>query len=218
MLFSSASFVPIVRRMSRPTILPAYILATLPLVMALLATAVSIGTGDEVVNFFRQYRQAHPALTACMQVITDFGNPLLYLVYGAIFFRARMRGDRHDMRFVAVYIVVQLLVSFLAVRILKIGFGMPRPGTEGPAIPFSFKGVYNSFPSGHTTEIVGAVVPLAWRCKALLPTLALGIYMGIVGYSRIYLGMHHITDVFAGLLLGSVAAWIIHRLADRTPS
>lgn len=193
-------------------------LAALPLLLALLVTVALVGTGNEVIDFFRQHRQTHPGLAAFMRVVTDFGNPLLYLVYGAIFFKARQRGDKRNMRFVGMYIVVQLLVSFLAVRILKIGFGMPRPGTEGPAIPFSFKGVYNSFPSGHTTEIVGAIIPLAWRCKTLLPALALGIYMGIVGYSRIYLGMHHITDVFAGLLLGSAAAWIIHRLADRTPS
>lgn len=204
--------------MSRSAFPPYYLLGILPLSLALALTALFLGTGEELVTFYREYRLAHPALTSAVQVMTDFGNPLLYLVYGAMFLRARKAGDSRTVRFVAIYVVVQLLVSFLLVRILKIGFGMPRPGTAGEAVPFSFKGVYNSFPSGHTTEMAGAILPLMRRMHALVPRLALSAYLAVVGYSRIYLGMHHLIDVFAGLLLGSAAAWIIHRIADRTPS
>ena len=44
----------------------------------------------------------------------------------------------------------------------------------------------------------------------------------IVGWARMYRGMHHLTDVIAGLLLGIVSVvlswWMIHRAIERTRS
>lgn len=204
--------------MSRIQCTPArlrYILAVSPLLLALAATALCIGTGPELADFYLRYSKDHPNLTFWVTLITHLGNPLLYGVYGVLFWKARKNMDTALKRKVFAYITVQILISFALVRVLKMGFGMPRPDIAGPATPFTMDHGHHSFPSGHTTEIVGATLPLAWWAKSYLPSLAIGFYIAIVAYSRIYLGMHHIMDVLAGLLLGSFAAWCIHRLANR---
>lgn len=216
--FPLPAFDHIVRRMLHLSPTTRYLICVLPLVALLLLTAAFIGTGSELAAFYYEYRMAHPSLTFWVKVLTDVANPAFYVVYAIIFYRAHVSGDARSKRFVLAYIAVQLVISFLMVRLLKIGFGMPRPDVHGEAVPFNFRHGYNSFPSGHTTEMAGAVIPLAWRARSVLPSFGLGFWLALVGYSRIYLGMHHILDVFAGLLLGSVAAWLIHRIADRTPS
>lgn len=66
-----------------------------------------------------------------------------------------------------------------------------------------------SFPSNHSTIGAAAAVglALAWRRLALwvLPGAAL------MGFSRVFVGAHYPHDVLAGLVLGSVTAWLVFR-------
>ena len=155
-------------------------------------------------------RAAHPFLKSVMRVFTDFGNPLFYLVYLGILIHAWRTGNRSLMRFVLAYIVVQLLISFALVRGLKITLGCPRPGVAGDCVPFSFDGGHNAIPSGHSAEIAGAILPLIMRRRNIQLTMALGLLLCVVAFSRILLGWHSPVDVTFGLLFGAYAAWLIH--------
>ncbi len=78
-----------------------------------------------------------------------------------------------------------------------------------------------SFPSGHVMEYVmlfGLLMWLAYRCMrpGALRTLTLvgmGLLIGLVGVSRIYLGAHWLTDVVGAYLAGAAclawAMWVI---------
>ena len=71
-----------------------------------------------------------------------------------------------------------------------------------------------SFPSGHATGTAAVAllcawmftrwVITAWAGKVAVWATAIGV-IGVVGFSRVYLGVHWISDVLAGWLLG--AAW-----------
>jgi undecaprenyl-diphosphatase len=71
----------------------------------------------------------------------------------------------------------------------------------------------SSFPSGHTAAAIVLYIGLiivvhrVWHRRAL--TLALGVLLALVpvavGLSRLYRGMHHPTDVFVGVALGTTA-------------
>lgn len=60
---------------------------------------------------------------------------------------------------------------------------------------------FYSFPSGHTTASFAVVGVVLLRCRLLtfIPILCLAI---LIGFSRIYLRVHYLTDVVAGALLG----------------
>ncbi|NWF56329.1 MAG: phosphatase PAP2 family protein [Syntrophaceae bacterium] len=69
-----------------------------------------------------------------------------------------------------------------------------------------------SFPSSHAVNIFAAAYFLAQPFKKLAPIL-FGI-AAIVGYSRIYIGIHYPLDVIGGAAIGLLIAWPIRRLKD----
>lgn len=70
---------------------------------------------------------------------------------------------------------------------------------------------FNSFPSGHTATAMGFAGVLLlgvrrWRVAAVL----LGVLMG---WSRVFLGCHHFSDVFVSALIGLAVGYLTwHRL------
>ena len=79
-----------------------------------------------------------------------------------------------------------------------------------------------SFPSGHALTsfvAVGLLVRLLWpacsaRQRALL-LIAAGVTVTAVGFSRLGLGVHFLTDVLGGWLLGAVWLLAVRRAFDR---
>ncbi len=187
----------------------------LPLCLVLIATRLTLGNDDAIYQFFLTYRLEHTNLTTAVLLFSELGNPALYILYGTIYWKARQRHDAKTKRFVLGYVLVQVLIAFLVARILKIGIGRPRPDIGGPYTPWTLDHGHNSMPSGHTTEIVGGAVPLSFFFRnAALPFLT-GAYIALLGFSRIYLGMHHVGDIFFGIVLGSVSAYLIFTLWNR---
>ena len=60
---------------------------------------------------------------------------------------------------------------------------------------------FYSFPSGHTTASFAMVGVALMRCKVItfMPILMLAM---LIAFSRIYLRVHYLTDVIAGMILG----------------
>lgn len=89
-------------------------------------------------------------------------------------------------------------------------FQRPRPTGIGV-----YREVFFSFPSGHATisaALFGYFAYFLWRqvdtWKTRLNILfATGILIMVIGFSRLYLGVHFLSDVLGGYLLGSL--WLI---------
>lgn len=99
--------------------------------------------------------------------------------------------------------------------VLKEFFQRSRPALEGALVSVtSF-----SFPSGHTTGATlfyGVVAACIWRGNgsAAVHVVSLAVLTGLialVAFSRIYLGVHYLSDVLASMVLAS--AWIASGLA-----
>jgi membrane-associated phospholipid phosphatase len=79
-------------------------------------------------------------------------------------------------------------------------------------------GAGSSFPSGHSTQSVATYVALAVVTTAVLPrarwpawVLAVTLAVG-VGWSRLYLGVHWVSDVGAGWIIGGLWIALVLRL------
>jgi undecaprenyl-diphosphatase len=78
-----------------------------------------------------------------------------------------------------------------------------------------------AYPSGHATQAItvwGLLAVLAaadsrWRARRVPIFVGAGVVVALVGVSRVYLGVHWLTDVIAGYALG--AAWLALLLAAR---
>jgi undecaprenyl-diphosphatase len=81
----------------------------------------------------------------------------------------------------------------------------PRPDIEPVgAVPSTF-----SYPSGHVAATLVCWFGLSWllfrarwRVPAGLIAFVGAVAVGAMAWSRVYLGMHHVLDVIAGIALG----------------
>jgi membrane-associated phospholipid phosphatase len=104
-------------------------------------------------------------------------------------------------------VLTAVLISGIAGRVLKIGFGRFRPYTNNGAnafLPFKIRETNSSFPSGHTLTAFAVSSVLAKRISN--PYVSCGLY-GVAlftGTQRIYSDSHWSSDVVFGAILGTV--------------
>lgn len=193
-----------------------WLLVSAPLLAVLALLALCFGFDENAVYlYFHTLRQAHPDLTAVFQFITDAVNPAFYAVFLYLLIKAWREKRPGLKRFVLVWIGVQLVISLLAVRGLKSIIGRPRPGEDALFQPLTNRPSYHSLPSGHTTEAATTCTALGLRLGQAVSSLALGGLLALLGFSRIYLGWHHPTDVFFGWALGGVAGLAVHLFSHK---
>ena len=64
----------------------------------------------------------------------------------------------------------------------------------------------HSFPSGHTTTAFAMALLMAYMINKKIWSVILPIFAFLAGYSRVYLGQHFPTDIFAGMCIGTLSA------------
>lgn len=150
---------------------------------------------------------ASPALTLAMRGITILGSTVFLVALGAIVvWRLLAAGQRRA----AILLVLAALGGEGWDQGLKRLFERPRPAVFfGLAQPASY-----SFPSGHSMAsccFYGALAAMAAaraesraRRRAIL--LGAAALILLVGFSRIYLGVHYPTDVLGGY--AAALAWL----------
>ncbi len=190
-----------------------HLLCLAPLLALLAGLWLFLGSETEIRTFFTAYRLAHPRVTFGVVVFTYLGCPLFYPVYLYILWKGVKFQKPENTRFVLAWLLGQVLVSFLLVRVLKISIGRPRPLFPEPFTPFTFDHAHHSFPSGHTSEAMGSSLPLAQRYRHFALSLFLGIMTAAIGFSRVYLSEHHPTDLLGGLVTGSLAGYLAWRFS-----
>ncbi len=107
-----------------------------------------------------------------------------------------------------------LLVSSLTIYLLKTFIQMERPFLTHPEIVKRSTGGGSSFPSGHTLEAFAIAVAFT-KLFGKKWSVILFLWAGVVAYSRLVLGVHYPSDVFAGLLIGCFVGWVIPGIVKR---
>jgi membrane-associated phospholipid phosphatase len=111
--------------------------------------------------------------------------------------------------------VVLILVAIVSQGLKALIF-RERPFVTHPYIEKLSEAGSSSFPSGHTLEafaVAAALSLLFSRKKIVIPVY---IWALLVAYSRMALGVHYPSDVFAGILIGTfigcLVPWIFQRI------
>lgn len=170
------------------------------------ADATGAGVADRVVwAWFVAHRT--PALDQVMITVSTVGDTVgmavLALVGAAILWRLRQRAE-------AAVVLVAAIGSSLLITGFKNLYGRARP----PLAQRLTVETNAALPSGHSLGsmvvlgVLAAVVVLLVRRSGLRVLAVLAAAAGIVaiGTSRLYLGVHWMTDVLTGWLLGG--AWL----------
>lgn len=118
----------------------------------------------------------------------------------------------------AVEFVVLVAGSWLGTEVIKYIVQRPRPDSSLLAHPLISETSW-SFPSGHTafaaSLALGFIVLARGRSWRLLIVVA-GILLAVaVALSRVYLGVHYVSDVTASLLYSAIAVSILAALWNR---
>lgn len=189
-----------------------WIIASSPLLVLLGVFFLSFGSESAITDFCREHSAAHPTIKTFAGVVTDWGNAVFYPIYLWFLVTGIRQRKKSRLKFALVFIAVQLAVSLVLVRVMKMSIGKPRPGEGVLFEPMTAQGAYHSMPSGHTSEIYGASMPLVFRYRNLIITAVLGLFAAAVAFSRVYLTQHHPSDIFLGWIMGSFAGMTVHIL------
>jgi undecaprenyl-diphosphatase len=115
-------------------------------------------------------------------------------------------------RLAVVTALVLLLVSNSANELVKFWIQRPRPcqALEAVRLLVGCTGSF-SFPSSHAANITAQALLFASLYRPL--AFPLFLVAALVGYSRVYVGVHYPADVAGGVLVGLISAAVFIRLA-----
>ncbi len=119
-------------------------------------------------------------------------------------------------------VVGSLLINTAITQAMKYTINRNRPYQDYPTIIFP-DNIENdaSFPSGHTSTAFALATSMSIQYKKWYVVVPAFAWASSVGYSRLYLGEHYPTDVFAGAVIGVSSAylseWLNKKLFTPTP-
>jgi len=141
---------------------------------------------------------ANPPLTMLMRIITALGSAGAYIVAVSIvyWYVDEKKG---------LHLGLMTLISIWLNLSLKYALDQPRPffPAYDPSVGMIIEQL-GGFPSGHAQNTLVALVVIASWVKKKWAYIAAALVCLLVGFSRVYLGVHFPTDIFGGWLIGGI--------------
>lgn len=152
---------------------------------------------------------ANPFFDFLFQLITICGEQIVLISIISIIYWAL------DKKF-GEYIAYSVLTSVLLNNAIKDIFKMKRPiGEEGIRTLREQTATGYSFPSGHTQGASSFYGAMAIYLKKRVMYIIATVMIILIGFSRLYLGVHYPKDVIVGGILGVLTSLICYKLYNR---
>lgn len=179
------------------------------IVTAAIAIALAFHFDAAVRDFMSQHQNA--SMSKFMRNVSLFGDWPSHLLLGLLLLAIAWRC--HSKRWMCIFLLMILALALAGVvgTVIKRAVPRARPSVKselhwgGPR--FSTK--YHAFPSGHvgaSTAFFGVLIFA--RRRIGLACLPIPI---LIGFSRMYLGAHYLSDVVCAAVLGFVCAAVVWR-------
>jgi membrane-associated phospholipid phosphatase len=137
--------------------------------------------------------------------ILSAATPVAYLITGAL------NGEK-NLKKTALYITESIAISLVITFSTKAIVNRERPAIKDPTFTAVTKANNASFPSGHAAAAFSLATSLAIRHPKWYVIVPSFTWASLVGYSRLYLGVHYPSDILAGAIVGSGSAWLSYKL------
>lgn len=167
---------------------------------------------DEVIYDFVSDYFISDGITPYVKFITWFGSAIGIIVMG-IFSLFIFRDKK-----ISISMIICLVVGIIINNIFKVIFARVRPDINPLVVENSY-----SFPSGHSMMSMifyGYLIYLIYnnlenkKIKFML-IFVLSVLILCIGFTRIYLGVHYVSDVIGGFLLGFAYMVIYANVANK---
>jgi len=148
-----------------------------------------------------------------MKLITDIGSGYFIIFVYLVLLIIPWTRKNYALR-VITCVIFAMGLNF----ILKNIFQRPRPDILRLVAETDY-----SFPSGHAMNniaLYASIVLISWeklknKTAKILITCASIILICLIGFSRVYLGVHYASDIIGGWVFGWIVVFLAHRYAPR---
>ena len=181
--------------------------------IAATAIAVSFYFDDSVRDFIMRHQNS--AMRNFMRYVSLFGDWPLHAAIGLVLLGLAWRRGSEEWTRIFLAMLLAMMVAGVAGIVIKRTIPRARPSVHtdarwgGPR----FSSKYHSFPSGHvgaSTAFFGVL--LIARRRVGLACLPIPV---LIGFSRMYIGAHYLSDVVCAAVLGILCALIVVHFLSR---
>jgi len=169
------------------------------------------GLDEDGARWLNSQLHDHEAVITVLEAISFTGKPIFLLFAVGLPAAWVLHRGGHKL---VVFLLVTSLGGGAIDTIVKVAVARPRPVVDEPILTAFGK----SFPSGHSMQAVvcyGALLlvflPLVEGRRRTAAVAGTIMVIVLIGVSRLTLGVHYVSDVLGGYVLG--AAWLVASVA-----